>query len=199
MLCGAGEDFRQGEWRRKAVAFAERNGFAVVATAFFLNFRKSDNSEVLLFESMLFSLASISLHPEVHRVPWMPLENSNGGQMSYGLAAKRPEKVIAFVASKGCCYNNVLPPEATLAVPGMLIAGEFDTAVRRTNIRNLYANNRARGALWAWEEEEEEEPTAHDDHNGRQLKFAFLAECYRLRYPKEGASRSGIVLLNSLH
>ena len=41
------------------------------------------------------------------------------------------------------CYYNLLPPEASLKTPGILIAGELDTAVRRDNIRSLFDNNRA--------------------------------------------------------
>lgn len=192
----AGGDVLHEATNPEFVRFAARNDLAIVATAYFRNFSEPDDSEMLLFESLLAALANHSGHPEIEHAPWLPLGNSNGGQMSYGLAAKRPERSIGFVVSKGCCYNDPSPSIETLAVPGILIAGEFDTEIRRNNIRNLFLNNRARGALWAWVEEE---ATGHDDHNGRQLKFAFLAECLRLRYPPDSDLTQGPVSLVPLH
>ena len=99
--------------------------------------------------------------------------------MSYGFNALRPEKVIAFITNKGCCYNDRLPSEAALHTPGLLIAGELDTQVRRDSIRGLFNDNRPRGALWSWVEEENTGHARTDD----EIVLPFMAEAIRLRYP----------------
>jgi hypothetical protein len=99
--------------------------------------------------------------------------------MSYGFNALRPEKVIAFITNKGCCYNDRLPSDAALHTPGLLIAGELDTLVRRDSIRGLFDDNRPRGALWSWVEEENTGHARTDD----EIVLPFMAEAIRLRYP----------------
>lgn len=178
------------------VALASRIQFAVMGTTRWTGFWYTDNSEILLFESMLSDFAATTGHVELVNAPWLPMGHSNGGQMSYGMAAKRPEKVIAFITSKGAYYNDPYPSESTLRIPGLLIAGEIDTELRRTNIALLYSTNRARGALWSWVEEE---ATTHADHNGQQLKLPFLVECCRLRYPDDQSPLDGPVTLKDLN
>ncbi|MEM8867185.1 MAG: hypothetical protein AAGC73_02850 [Verrucomicrobiota bacterium] len=178
------------------VAFASGIDFAVLATAEWYNFSEPDDAELLLFETALAELANDSGHPELANAPWLPVGFSNGGQFSYGLAAKRPEMVIAFVVSKGCCYSTFSPGEATRKVPGLLIAGENDTTLRRDNIHLLYSQNRALGALWSWVEEE---ATGHTENNEEDLKLPFLAEAYRLRYPEDQSPANGTVTLNELN
>jgi hypothetical protein len=116
--------------------------------------------------------------------------------MSYGFNALRPEKVIAFITNKGCCYNNRLPSEAALRTPGLLIAGELDTQVRRDSIRGLFNDNRPRGALWSWVEEENTGHARTDD----EIVLPFMAEAIRLRYPSgELPSATAGVSLNALN
>ena len=173
---GAGGDSR-GEvnvpWNQ---AFAIDHGFAMIATSMWGNL---SGSEINTWDLHLANLATLSGHPELVNAPWAPIGFSNGGQMSYGFNALRPEKTIAFITNKGCCYNNTLPPAAALNTPGILIAGELDTALRRTNIKTLFESNRSRGALWSWVEQEGEA------HSGRAdaLILPFMAEAIRLRYP----------------
>jgi len=114
--------------------------------------------------------------------------------MSYGFNAVRPEKTIAFVTNKGCCYNNTLPPAASLKTPGILIAGELDTAVRRDSIRTLFENNRARGALWSWVEQQ---GVAHAGL-AHELMLPFMDEAIRARYPVNQAPTAtvGVTLLD---
>ena len=138
---GAGADERSAAsapWLRQ---FAQHHGFALIATSMWGNL---SGGEITTWDAHLTALASASGHAELTNAPWAPVGFSNGGQMSYGFNALRPEKTIAFITNKGCCYNNLLPPEASLKTPGILIAGELDTAVRRDNIRSLFDNNRAR-------------------------------------------------------
>jgi hypothetical protein len=78
----------------------------------------------------------------------------------------------------------------------MLIAGENDTDLRRTNIFGLFAGNRPAGALWAWVEEEN---TGHEEADAQQLKLSFLTECYRLRYPRDQSPTNGPVRLKPLN
>ncbi len=178
------------------VAFAESYGFAVLGTGYWYNFSYEGDVELLLFEAMLQDFANQSGHAELVNAPWLPMGFSNGGQMSYGFNAVRPEKVIGFITTKGAYYNNPVPPTAALLTPGILTAGEVDTDVRRTNIKALFDNNRPRGALWAWIEEQ---GMAHQEGNSRQLLLPFLAECVRLRYPADQSPVDGPVTLKNLH
>lgn len=193
---GAGGDSTARATDPELVAYARSIGFVVLATGYWGLFGRPDDSELLLFEDMLQEFAEQSMHPELIHAPWLPLGHSNGGQMSYGLNAKRPDKVIGFITSKGCCYNTFQPPTASLKTPGMLIAGQLDTVVRRNNIRALFESNRMRGALWAWVEEQ---GSGHEEKDAQQLKLTFLAECVRLRYPPGGSPAKGPVPLKDLH
>lgn len=193
---GANGDTTSMATNRELVAFAESYDFAVLGTGYWYNFSQPDDSEMLLFEDMLGEFADMSGHPELVNAPWLPMGHSNGGQMSYGFNAKRPSKVIAFITSKGAYYNIIAPQTESLLTPGILIAGEVDTQLRRDNIRTLFEINRPRGALWAWVEEQ---GTGHDEGDSRQLVLPFLAECVRLRYPADQSPVDGPVQLKNLH
>jgi hypothetical protein len=173
---GAGGDSRNEVNQLWNQAFAQTHGFAMIATSMWGNL---SGSEINVWDSHLANLATLSGRPELVNAPWAPIGFSNGGQMSYGFNALRPEKTIAFIANKGCCYNILEPSAAALNTPGILIGGELDTAVRRNNIKGLFDNNRPRGALWSWVEQQGEA------HSGRAdaLILPFMAEAIRLRYP----------------
>jgi hypothetical protein len=106
----------------------------------------------------------------------------------------KPEKTIAFIANKGCCYNDRMPSAAALKTPGILISGELDTPTRRDSIQGLFDDNRPRGALWSWIEQEGEA------HSGRadSLVLPFMAEAIRLRYPmgQMPTATNGVTLLD---
>lgn len=176
----AGGDARYYVGNNALRGFARLHGFAVIATAYFGYLQ---GSEISIWEAHLGGLAILSGHGEIAHAPWAPLGFSNGGQMSYGFNALRPEKVIGFVANKGGYYNDPLPAEAALRTPGILVAGELDTEYRRTVIRTLFQENRARGALWAWVEEQ---GMGHEGDDER-LFLPFLHETVRLRYPPNQA------------
>jgi hypothetical protein len=188
---GAGADERSAATAPWLQQFAQMHNFALIATSMWGNL---SGGEIATWDAHLAALGSESGHPELINAPWAPIGFSNGGQMSYGFNALRPEKTIAFITNKGCCYNNLLPPEASLKTPGILIAGELDTAVRRDNIRNLFNNNRARGALWSWVEQE------GVGHAGlaHELMLPFMDEAIRLRYPANQAptATTGVTLLD---
>ena len=173
---GAGGDDRNAVYAPWLQQFAQLHDYALIGTSMWGNL---SGSEINTWDLHLAALATQSAHPELVNAPWAPMGFSNGGQMSYGFNALRPDKTIAFVTNKGCCYNNLLPSTAALKTPGILIAGEFDTTLRRNNIRGLFNNNRPRGALWSWVEQE---GMAHEGF-AFELMLPFFAEAIRLRYP----------------
>jgi dienelactone hydrolase len=187
---GAGGDSTSAAQSAIYQRFGDLHNFAVVGTGFWANF--SDPNELIIWNNHLAALATASGHPELIHAPLAPIGLSNGGQMSYGFNALRPEKVIAFITNKGCCYNDRLPSEAALQTPGLLIAGELDTQVRRDSIRGRFNDNRPRGALWSWVEEENTGHARTDD----EIVLPFMAEAIRLRYPsgERPTATSGVTL-----
>jgi dienelactone hydrolase len=187
---GAGGDSTGAALNPIYQRFGQLHRFAVIGTGFWSNF--SSSGEISMWDNHLAALATASGHPELIHAPYAPIGFSNGGQMSYGFNALRPEKVIAFIANKGCCYNARLPSESALQTPGLLIAGELDTQVRRDSIRGLFNDNRPRGALWSWVEEENTGHARTDD----EIVLPFMAEAIRLRYPNGElpTATSGVIL-----
>lgn len=190
---GAGSDQRAMATDPEAVALAQSLGFAVIGTSMWSNFAYGYNpSELSGFEYGLQQLAAMSGHPEIVVAPWLPIGQSNGGCMSYGLNVLHPEKVIAMAANKGAGYNDPRPALAALRTPGLLLAGEIDTDVRRANIRDLFVGNRPRGALWAWAEEQ---MANHNTGDTYELILPFVEEMCRARYPANASPANGPVSL----
>lgn len=188
---GAGADFRGAialPWLRQ---FAQVHDFALIATSMWGNI--STTSEFNTWNSHLAALGALSAHPELVNAPWAPFGLSNGGQMSYGFNVHRPDKTIAFVTNKGCCYASRLPAAASLATPGILISGELDTVERHNSIKGLFDDNRPRGGLWSWAEQQGK---AHEDFADEMI-LPFMAEAIRLRYPSDQAptATQGVNLL----
>jgi dienelactone hydrolase len=175
---GAGADMRRAAEAPWLQQFADLHDFALIGTSLWGNL---SGAEIDVWDDHLEALAAASDHPELVHAPWAPMGFSNGGQMSYGFNALRPEKTIAFITNKGCCYNNRTPPAASLKTPGILIAGELDSATRRDSIRGLFETNRSRGALWSWVEQE---GLAHEGF-ADEMVLPFMAEAIRLRYPTD--------------
>ena len=174
---GAGADFRDVVYAPWLQQFGELHDFAIIATSMWGNL---SGTEINIWDTHLAGLAALSAHPELVHAPWAPMGFSNGGSMAYGFNALRPQKTIAFVANKGCCYNNRSPSAAALQTPGLLISGELDTLERHNSIQGLFNDNRVRrGALWAWAEQE---GMAHEGFVD-EIILPFMAEAIRLRYP----------------
>lgn len=192
---GASSDGRSRAEDAELVAFARSLDFCVLATGYWAYFSDAGHVELGYFTEGIAQLARQSGHPELVNAPWLPIGHSNGGQMSYGLNVLRPERVIAMVVSKGAFYSDSRPSAAALQTPGLLIAGELDSDLRRSAIRDLFEGNRPRGALWAWVEEE---ATDHAEHNSPEVIRPFIAECVRLRLPPEADPRNGPVALRAL-
>jgi hypothetical protein len=187
---GAGGDNRSAVDQTAYQRFGELFDFAVIGTSQWGWMEPTQ--EMPMWDQNLAALASASGHPELVNAPWAPIGLSNGGQMSYGFNAARPDKTLAFIANKGAYYWDQLPSEAALKTPGILIAGQLDTDLRRTNIHNLFTNNRPRGALWTWVEEQSMGHAGTDD----RLVLPLMAEAIRLRYPQDQkpTATSGITL-----
>lgn len=192
---GAGGDNRQQAQDPELVAFARSLGFCVLATGHWANFSDPQAVEFRAFVAGIDHLGRQCGHPELINAPWLPIGHSNGGQMSYGLNALRPDRVIAMVVSKGGYYCTPRPVAAALRTPGLLIAGEVDLSERRQAIHELFTVNRPRGALWAWVEEE---GTDHAERNSNQLIRPFIAECVSLRLPPDADPRKGPVKLRDI-
>lgn len=175
---GAGADMRRAAEAPWLQQFAQLHDFALIGTSLWGNL---SGTEINIWDSHLQALAAASGHPELVHAPYAPMGFSNGGQMSYGFNALRPDKTIAFITNKGCCYNNRTPSAASLKTPGILIAGELDTTTRRDSIRGLFETNRPRGALWSWIEQE---GVAHEGL-ADEIVLPFMAEAIRLRYPAD--------------
>ena len=173
---GSGGDSRDEVYTPWNEVFAYENNFAVIGTSMWDNL---SGTEINIWDSHLANLAALSGHPELVNAPWAPIGFSNGGQMSYGFNALRPEKTIAFITNKGGFYNVSAPSTAALRTPGVLIAGELDTSQRRTAIKGLFDTNRPRGALWSWVEQQGEMHTGRAD----AMMLPLMAEAIRKRYP----------------
>lgn len=87
--------------------------------------------------------------PELARAPIAILGHSQGGQYAYHLACWRPDRVGAFATIKGG-YYEARPNEAARAVPGLLIAGQWDLPFRRERIRRLFAQNETDPGKWCY-------------------------------------------------
>jgi dienelactone hydrolase len=188
---GAGADERNAAYAPWLEDFAQLHGFALIGTSMWGNLA---GTEINTWDTHIAALAAQSGHPELKNAPYAPIGFSNGGQMSYGFNALRPEKTIAFVTNKGCCYNITSPSAAALKTPGVLIAGALDTDVRRNSIKSLFDNNRARGALWSWVEQQGVAHAGTDE----ELMLPFMDEAIRLRYPANQAptATAGVTLLD---
>lgn len=73
--------------------------------------------------------------------------HSAGGQFGFHFACWKPERVIAFVASKGGCYNESLITKNVKKVPGLWIIGEQDEKWRNESIKKISQKNKSYG-VW---------------------------------------------------
>lgn len=176
---GAGADERGKVENLELLALADHLGFGLMATSTWHGF--NDPTELTYFTEMLETLSTATNVGELSRAPILPVGMSNGGQMSYGLNALIPQRVIAFAANKGGFYNNPAPDASSLATPGLLIAGGTDSAYRRDAILGLFNTNRPRGAHWAWAEEQ---GIGHNIADSMELILPFVEAMAQLRYPR---------------
>ncbi len=176
---GFGGDYTGHAYHFHKQAFCEKHDFILVATGYFTRFADGiggDDWNVL--QDALNDAATRSGYTEITNAPFVNYGFSNGGQMAYDLAYLIPERTIAFCANKGGYY--ITETNGPAHVPGIFIAGETDSTLRRNSISNLYAAGRSTGALWAWLEEEN---VGHDYGNSEALLFGFYDEVIQQRYP----------------
>ena len=171
-------DSRSGATRAENIAFAQAHGFCVVGTSGFDFYGQQDAYRV--YTTGLEQFGIMSGHPEISQVPWLPLGHSNGGMMTYNLNVFNPAQTLSFAVTKAGGLINTRPGAAALATPGLLIAGELDTAIRLAVIRDAFEGNRPRGALWAWVEEG---GVGHESVGEDDLIRPFAQEVLNLRYP----------------
>jgi len=176
--------------------FAADHSLALVT----VYFRTDDLSQMLTYSqaehgsgrALLAGLAALgraSGHPEMETVPLFLEGFSAGGQFSYSFACYQPDRVAAFCSNKGGIY---LTPSTAAArdVPGVFIAGEKDTASRRSAIKLIYTENRKLGARWCMAVE----PVfGHNHGNANNLALPFFEAVMRAR-ERPASERAGIVL-----
>lgn len=195
-LDGINVDGRHLAGRKQWQDFAQRNSLALVACYF----RTDDLSTGLTYSQCehgsgrallagLSALGKASGHPEMETGPLFLLGFSAGGQFSYSFACFSPERTAAFVSNKGGIYLTPAT-DAARAVPGLFIAGEKDTASRRSAIREVFTKNRNLGARWFMAVEPK---YGHNTANANDLALPFFEAVMRSR-ERPAAERAGIVL-----
>ena len=196
VLDGINVDGRHLAGRVQWQDFARRNSLALVACYF----KTEDLSDTLTYSQAEFgsgravlaglaALGTMGGHPEMAKVPLFLLGFSAGGQFSYSFACFCPERTSAFCSNKGGIY---LTPTTTAAreIPGLFIAGEKDTASRRSAICKIYTKNRKLGARWCMASE----PVfGHNTANANYLALPFFEAVMR-SWERPPAERAGIVL-----
>lgn len=175
-------------------AFATRHGFAILACRItdkphdqmfiedYVDVAQGTGPAIL--EAMA-ALADRSQHPELAEAPWVSWGMSAGGQVSYEMAAWRPERTIAFVLNKGGIYYTAMASQAARRVPGFFFVGETDLAFRTDIIRGIFSVNRRAGALWALIEEP---GVGHAVNRSRDLGIMFFDDVIPLRVPAAAAA-----------
>lgn len=196
VLDGINVDGRHLAGRVQWQDFARRNSLALVACYFktddlsnTLTYSQAEHGSGRALLAGLTALGKLSGHPEMESVPLFLLGFSAGGQFSYSFACFCPERTAAFCSNKGGIY---LTPATAAAreIPGLFIAGEKDTASRRSAIREIYTKNRKLGARWCMASE----PVfGHNTANANNLALPFFEAVMRGR-ERPPAERAGIVL-----
>ncbi len=170
--------------------FARQHGFGFLLTGHFTAMYNQEQYDAWL--SHVDALALKSGHPEIVHAPLAPIGFSNGGSMSYNFNIFAPEKTIGFVINKSMGIANDLPGDASLKTPGLFITGELDSEFTSQYAEQVFLNNRARNAPWAWIE------IQNKGHQSGELELIlpFMSELIRRRYPKDQhpTATSGVTL-----
>ena len=177
-------------------AFATRNACALVGSQLndkphpqpfiesYSDAAKGSGAAVL---EALTQLSEAAARKDVAKAPLLLWGFSAGGQLSYELAAWRPERVAAFVANKGGVYFTALTSPGTRAVPALLFTGEQDLPSRKQIVEGLFALNRRAGALWALVREP---GIGHEIGQSAALSRQFFEDALALRVSSEGELRA---------
>lgn len=136
----------------------------------------------------LAKLAVQSKHPELKDAPIALWGHSAGGQFGYNFTAWAPERVIAFVATKGGYYDS-LTDSRSRSVPALFFLGEKDESVRVQRITEVFQTNRRQGAVWCLAVEPNE---GHGIGKTLDLALAFLDAVVPMRLPADGSRAASL-------
>ena len=196
VLDGINVDGRPLAGRAQWQNFARDHSLALVSCYFKtddlsigLTYSQTEHGSGRALLAGLAALGNASGHPEMETVPLFLLGFSAGGQFSYSFACFCPARPAAFVSNKGGIYLTPATAAAR-AIPGLFIAGEKDTASRRSAIREIYTKNRKLGARWFMAVEPK---YGHNTANANDLALPFFEAVMRSR-ERPAAERAGIVL-----
>jgi len=158
----------------------------------------------------LDDLAAISGHPEVRRVPWIPVGHSTAGIFARNVAYWKPDRVAAVIHIKSGNFhqNEHLPPEGSLAgIPLLALNGQFEVFGPEGGIRAEYGRETqwrfVRADLLKFRERDPEqlmslavEPGADHYHLGPAdipVLALFLSKTAARRLPRELPAGDGPV------
>jgi len=96
---------------------------------------------------------------------------SAGGQFNFNFARWKPNRVLGFIVNKGAHYYHRQVRKPTRAIPAIFFLGEQDTPERIENIREVFAENRNKGAKWALCEEPK---CAHGICESERVSYEFF-------------------------
>jgi dienelactone hydrolase len=136
----------------------------------------------------LAKLAVQAKHPELKDAPIALWGHSAGGQFSYNFTAWAPERVIAFVATKGGYYHAATDARSR-SVPALFFIGEKDENVRVQSITEVFQTNRRQGAVWCLAVEPNE---GHGIGKTLDLALAFFDAVVPLRLPANGSHTASL-------
>jgi hypothetical protein len=197
MICGNGAGNPDETWQADCAdrqAFCKNFDFGIIATGGFGNSINAGEGDTLT--KAVVDFAARSRHPELVNASWLAMGVSNGGMMAWGFNYWKPERMIAYAACVGCCYENPTTLSAQgLQTPATYSYGTLDTVNSRVrNITSLFTVNRAKNGHCSLL------PLINKGHEAGysyDLNFVMFDHAVRARYPSGGDPRTGVVTLNN--
>jgi hypothetical protein len=112
-----------------------------------IGMESSAASDAILFAA-LRDVAGASGHPELADAPILMFGLSAGAREAAGLVSRDPGRSIGLLVRVPVSVADLTAP-AVLAVPAFVMQAELDNVVDNMTVRATFAENRARGGLWA--------------------------------------------------
>ena len=133
-------------FRQRLLAMAQAHNLALFGV------RTAPTNNVAAYDELVAGMAGVaqeSGHPELASAPLLMVGSSRGGCIAHGFTRVYPARVIGFITAKGDCHIGGVSPAQ--GVPGYLFIGEDDpiSPGARTEVTQLFLDNRALGAPWA--------------------------------------------------
>ncbi|MCP4675889.1 MAG: hypothetical protein GY854_10355 [Deltaproteobacteria bacterium] len=206
--CGTGEnEYENQKWRDSAA----KNDYALLKTKLVADdggaasYDYPEQSAEMLLR-ILAQAASESGHPEIKNSPFIHWGHSAGGFLGTVMSAFVADRAVAFVAFHGAIRQNVIfkdcevrdkvLSEEFLAVPGLVLLGEYDPDNIRDSSVALTQDGRELDARWALAIERD---AAHwDVESSRQIAIPFVEEVLDLRLEENSDTSDGPVELTHL-